>query len=113
MSFTDSENAPVFDSRPNHSTIFSKFYSNCDHDIWIRYYGLSLKVVSAPTDFTAHFLNSEDNKKNGGKNSIFKKFVGSENSKERSDKTIKETYFKSTYTCVSLPLQLEIKRDRI
>ena len=46
------------------------------------------------------------------KNNNFKKFVGSENLTEGSDNTIKETYFKSTYNCLSLPIKLEIKRDK-
>ena len=46
-----------------------------------------------------------------GENCIFKKFVGSESLTERSDNTIKETYFKSTYNCLSLSFQLEMKQD--
>ena len=52
----------------------------------------------------SQFFNSEDIIKTEEKNHVFKKFVGSENSTERPE---------STYNCISLPLQLEIKRDII
>ena len=45
--------------------------------------------------------------KKNEENHILKSFVGSENLTENSAKTMKETYFKSTYNCLSLPNNLK------